>query len=198
MKLTLKELKYIVEECKNQLLNEAYLGDLYHHTTLSHLYSILKYDCIYRADDEFESDSRMRTGFAVCLTRSKDSSYAKSSIDCVITLDGEKLSSSLRHNKIHPFNYGTIENGKSEMEERLYGNDIKPLSKYCKSIDIYVSDINVVDYDYCDDIEVAYEGLSKEGNDNPNDSDINEWYLKHLINDFPQMKNLIHIYNKNS
>ena len=196
MRLTLDDLKYIIEESAKRVINEAYLGDLYHHTTLSQLYSILKCNCIYRVEDEYEYDSRMDTGFAVCLTRSKDSTYKKSTIDCAITLDGEKLSSSLRHNKIHPFNYGTIENGKSEMEERLYGNDIKPLSKYCKSIDIYVEDINNVDYDYCDDIEIAYDGLSSEGNDDPSERDINEWYLKHLMADFPTMRHMIHIHQK--
>lgn len=197
MKLTLNELKYIVNECGKRVLNEAYLGDLYHHTTLSHLYSILKYDAIFRTDD-MEQDSRMDDTWFICLTRSKDTSYVKSSIDCVITLDGERMSSSLRYAKIHPFNYGTIENGKSEMEERLYGNDIKPLSKYCKSIDIFVSNINEVDYDYCDDIETAYEGLNAEGNEEPSENDINQWFLKHLTTDFPKFHNLIHIHNKNT
>ena len=197
MKLTLDDLRYMVNECCKQVLNEAYLWDLYHHTTLSHLYSILQLDCIYRVDDDcYNPDSRMGTSFAVCLTRSKDSSYSKSSIDCIITLDGEKLSSSLRHNRIHPFNFNIGADGRSEMEERLYGNDIKPLSKYCKSIDIFVTDINDVDYDYCDDIEIAYEGLSSEGNNNPTDGDINKWYLRHIIKDFPMFAHLIHIHNK--
>jgi hypothetical protein len=195
MKLTLNELKYIVVECTKRIINEAYLGDLYHHTTLSHLYSILKHNAIFRTDD-IEQDSRMSDNWLICLTRSKDGSYRKSSIDCIITLDGEKMSTSLRHAKIHPFNYGKAEDGVSEMEERLYGNDIKPLSKYCKSIDIFVTDINVVDYDYCDDIEIAYEGLSNEGNNKPTDSDINKWYLNHIIKDFPVFAHLIHIHKK--
>lgn len=194
MKLTLNEIKYIIDECTKQIINEAYLGDLYHHTTLSHLYSILKYDAIFRTDD-IEQDSRMKDNWLICLTRSKDTSYRKSSIDCIITLDGEKMSTSLRHAKIHPFNYGKADDGVSEMEERLYGNDINPLSKYCKSIDIYVDDINEVDYSYCDDIETAYDGLSTEGNDDPSERDINEWYLKHLHQDFPKFNGLITVHN---
>ena len=52
MKLTLDDLRHMVNECCKQVLNEAYLWDLYHHTTLSHLYSILQVDCIYRVDDD--------------------------------------------------------------------------------------------------------------------------------------------------
>ena len=74
MKLTLDDLRYMVNECCKQVLNEAYLWDLYHHTTLSHLYSILQLDCIYRVDDDcYNPDSRMGTSFAVCLKSSKDS-----------------------------------------------------------------------------------------------------------------------------
>ena len=91
---------------KNKL-NETYLGDLYHFTTLSHLYSILKYNCIYRTIDDFgHKDRRMGDDVnVICLTRSLDSSYRKSINNVRITLDGNMLSSSLRNAKIHPYNY---------------------------------------------------------------------------------------------
>ena len=190
-----------INESQRQRLFEAYYGDLYHFTTLSHLYSMLKTNCIYRVEDEYgHKDSRM--GYdsnVVCLTRSIKSGYRKSCNDVRITLDGSLLSSSLRHNKIHPYNYyerSEEDNPQlsGEFEERLYGNDIYPLSKYCKSIDIYIGNINRVDYGFCDDIETAYEALENESNTNPSDRDINEWFLKHIITDFPQWKNKINIH----
>ena len=203
--------KIITETINNYLnrcfkLNEAYLGDLYHFTTLSHLYNILKHNCIYRFEDEYcHKDRRMGTDTnVVCLTRSKEFKY-KTTNSVRITLDGELMSSSLRNAKIHPFRYyedgednfyGV--NNKSEFEERLYNSDIYPLKKYCKSIDIYVGDINKCDYYFCDDVDYAYEGLYSSGVTNPTDKQINEWFLSHIVEDFPQWLNIIHIHGINT
>ena len=101
--------RIITETINNYLnrccrLNEAYLGDLYHLTTLSHLYNILKHNCIYRFEDEYcHKDRRMGTDTnVVCLTRSKEFKY-KTMHSVRITLDGELMSSSLRNARIHPF-----------------------------------------------------------------------------------------------
>lgn len=178
-------------------INESYYGDLYHTTTISHLYNILKNNCIYLSEDEFgHNDSRMGDDMnVVCLSRGKNFDINKSNNVVRITLDGESMSTSLRNAKIHPYNYYE-KNGEyvqpHESEERLYGTDIYPLSKYCKAIDIWP--IDKVDFDYCDDIEIAYDALEKEGIDNPTDMEIIQWYLKHIKEDFPLFSNLINIH----
>ncbi len=191
--------RIITEVIDQYLLKEAYLGDLYHVTTLSHLYSILAKNCIYRTVDDYgHKDSRMGNDVnVVCLTRNKNFQY-KTNNFVRITLDGELISSSLRNAKIHPYNYYEKDEepnfNAQESEERVYKSDIYPLNKYCKSIDIYVRDINRCDYYFCDDIDYAYEGLAKIGNDKPSDSDINLWFLKHITKDFPSFSHLINIH----
>ena len=199
--------RVITETINNYLnrccrLNEAYLGDLYHVTTLSHLYSILATNCIYRTVDDYgHKDSRMGNDVnVVCLTRNKNFQY-KTNNFVRITLDGELISSSLRNAKIHPYNYYEKDKepnfNAQESEERVYKSDIYPLNKYCKSIDIYVRDINRCDYYFCDDIDYAYEGLAKIGNNDPSDRDINLWFIKHIKEDFPIFSNIIHIHGIN-
>jgi len=200
--------RIITETINNYLnrccrLNEAYLGDLYHFTTLSHLYGILRANRIYRTGDEFgHTDSRMGDDVdVVCLTRDKNFNRGKSIHSVRITLDGELMSSSLRNAKIHPYNYyeeGEYPKKSSESEERVYKSDIYPLNKYCKSIDIFLGDINGCDYYYCDDVDYAYEGLAKMGNNDPSDRDINLWFINHIKEDFPIFSNIIHIHGINT
>jgi hypothetical protein len=197
-----ESVRRVLTERKKRRLNEAYLGDLYHFTTLSHLYGMLKANCIYRTGDDFgHTDSRMGDDVdVVCLTRNKNFNRGKSIHSVRITLDGELMSSSLRNAKIHPYNYyeeGECPKKSGESEERVYKSDIYPLNKYCKSIDIFLGDINGCDYYYCDDVDYAYEGLYSSGVTNPTDKQINEWFLTHIVEDFPQWSNIIHIHGIN-
>ena len=192
----------VLAERRYRRLNEAYLGDLYHFTTLSHLYGILKANRIYRTVDDFgHTDSRMGDDVdVVCCTRDKNFDRGKSVHSVRITLDGELMSSSLRNAKIHPYNYyeeGEYPKKSGESEERVYNSDIYPLNKYCKSIDIFLGDINKCDYGYCDDIDNAYEGLAKMGNNDPSDRDINLWFINHIKEDFPIFSNKIQIHGYN-
>lgn len=198
-----ESVRRVLAERKKRRLNEAYLGDLYHFTTLSHLYGMLKANCIYRTGDDFgHTDSRMGDDVnVVCLTRDKNFDRGKSVHSVRITLDGELMSSSLRNAKIHPYNYyeeGEYPKKSGESEERVYNSDIYPLNKYCKSIDIFIDDINGCDYYYCDDVDYAYEGLAKMGNHDPSDRDINLWFINHIKEDFPIFSNIIHIHGYNS
>lgn len=200
----MSKLRRIIMEEVSRLLSEAYYGDLYHSTTLSHLYNMLDMNTLYSVSTP-GSDSRYADKFpygdeadAICLSRSRNGIYQKSINNAVLTLDGWRLSTSLRNARIHPYDYQEGRDGRKsgEMEERLYFADIYPLSKYCKRIDIYVEDIDEDDYSsYCDDAEVAWKSLEDRGNKEPTDRDVNEWFLKHIVEDFPEWRDRIEIHH---
>ena len=134
--------KIILKEEQLHLLNESYVGELYHFTNLEGIYGILKDNCInvVLTDDEE----------VVCLSRTGNPYLgycpnSESGLIFRITLDADKMMSSIRGMKIKPWsnnNERTIKgfDGRyisvSDYEERAYEN-IEPLDRYCKSIDVF-------------------------------------------------------------
>jgi hypothetical protein len=120
------------------ILKEAkQAGILYHWTSLKNLANIIKTNTI------LPSHSGHGEYDWVSLTRSKDKNQfgIAEEADCVIVLDGDKLSNNY---KIKPYNdlevsqyddFGIFD----EMEERLLGS-IKNLNKYVVKIILYKSD----------------------------------------------------------
>jgi len=151
IKLTEQDLHKIIKEAVRKTLNEAYNSDLYHFTNLEGIYSILEDNClsaIVTGDDEYDEND-----VAVCLSRTSNpyigySPNTKYDIIFRITLDTEKMLSSIRGMKIKPWSMNNPRtttshwNGKkkyisvSDFEERAY-TDIFPLDRYCKSIDAF-------------------------------------------------------------
>lgn len=198
-----KKTVIITEEQLNRLnkilLKEYYKGDLYHSTTLSHLYSILKENCIYTNEDCDDVYGTKGTFVSLSRTGNPKLCFKKTSIPCVICIDAEKLMLRTRNAKLKPFNFFHNDSNISkhkhfEFEERFYG-DIHHLSGLIKSIDIYVEDINKMDYDYCDDTEYAYEDLQNNGIE-ATDKNINMWFIEHIMNDFPLFKDRIKIHGQ--
>jgi hypothetical protein len=123
----------------NDDLEEAkQAGILYHWTSLKNLEDIIKTNTIRPAYSEFDDEDN-----GVSLTRSKNKHQfgIAEAADCVIVLDGDKLSNNY---KIKPYNdlevaqyddFGIFD----EMEERLLGS-IKNLNKYIVKIILYKSD----------------------------------------------------------
>ena len=151
IRLTESDLHRIVKESVKKVLTETYNSDLYHFTNLEGLYGILRTNCVslmLTGDDEYDDNDE-----AVCLSRTgnpyigycPDTEYG---LIFRITLDTNKMSSSIRGMKIKPWsmnNPRTSVNhwqGKkrfssvSDYEERAYEN-IDPLDKYCKKIDVF-------------------------------------------------------------
>ena len=123
----------------NDDLDEAkQVGILYHWTSLKNLEDIIKTNTIHPTYSEFDDEDN-----GVSLTRSKNKHQfgISEAADCVIVLDGDKLSNNY---KIKPYNdlevaqyddFGVFD----EMEERLLGS-IKNLNKYVIKIILYKSD----------------------------------------------------------
>ena len=132
-----------VKVCKGLMkeddLDEAkQVGILYHWTSLKNLEDIIKTNIIRPTYSEFDDEDN-----GVSLTRSKNKHQfgIAEAADCVIVLDGDKLSNNY---KIKPYNdtetaqyddFGIFD----EMEERLLGA-IKNLNKYIVKIILYKSD----------------------------------------------------------
>ena len=100
--------------------------------------------------------------------------------------------SSLRGAKLKPFNYHPYSNkyskskGFFEFEERLY-NNLEPVSKYLKSITIYIKDINECD-DYWDEVyEIAEPAMQDEGIEFT-DENINNWFIKKIQELYPEVE----------
>jgi len=129
----------IWKDLKEDNLEEAkQAGVLYHWTSLKNLEDIIKTNIIRPTYSEFDDEDN-----GVSLTRSKNKHQfgISEAADCVIVLDGDKLSNNY---KIKPYNdlevaqyddFGVFD----EMEERLLGS-IKNLNKYVIKIILYKSD----------------------------------------------------------
>ena len=129
----------IWKDLKEDNLEEAkQAGVLYHWTSLKNLEDIIKTNIIRPTYSEFDDEDN-----GVSLTRSKNKHQfgIAEAADCVIVLDGDKLSNNY---KIKPYNdlevaqyddFGIFD----EMEERLLGS-IKNLNKYVIKIILYKSD----------------------------------------------------------
>lgn len=175
VRLRENDLHRIVKESINIILLETYNSDLYHFTNLEGMYGILgsnSISLVISGDDDDE---------VVCLSRTKNPYIGytpDTEYDLIfrITLDTNKMSSSIRGMKIKPWSKNNPRtavsywNGKkkflsvSDYEERAY-KDIEPLNKYCKSIDVFP--------------------LTKGENFDKEQIEI----LNKLIKDFPQWKN---------
>lgn len=151
IRLTESDLRNIVKESINIILLETYNSDLYHFTNLEGIYGILGSNSISLmpcGDDEYDKNNEV-----VCLSRTKNpyigyTPNAEYDLIFRITLDANKMSSSIRGMKIKPWSMNNSRttvsywNGKkqfntiSDYEERAY-KDIEPLNKYCKSIDVF-------------------------------------------------------------
>ena len=148
IRLSESGLHKIIKESMKRILAETYNSDLYHFTNLEGIYGILKSNCISLvASGDDDNDE------VVCLSRTS-SPYigycpnTKYDLIFRITLDTNKMSSSIRGMKIKPWSMNnprtTIDywNGVknfhsvSDYEERAY-KDISPLDKYCKKIDVF-------------------------------------------------------------
>jgi hypothetical protein len=151
IRLTEQDLHRIVKETVNKILKEAYNSNLYHFTNLEGLYGILKTNCIslvLTGDDDYNNNDE-----AVCLSRTSNPyiGYCPNTEHQLIfriTLDTDKMTSSIRGMKIKPWSMNNprtqvsrFGNSKkfysvSDYEERAYKN-IEPLNEYCKSIDVF-------------------------------------------------------------
>lgn len=183
IRLTETDLHNIVEESVKQILNEAYNSDLYHFTNLEGLYGILESNCLslsVSADDDYDDSNEV-----ICLSRTGNPYIGycpNTDYDLIfrLTLDTNKMLSSIRNIKITPWSMNnprtTLERdywkgtqkykSVSDYEERLYNNNIKPLNKYCKSIDVFP----------------LYQGEKFDSEQKK--------ILKQLKNDFPQWKKI--------
>lgn len=200
----------------NCLLKEAYYGELYHFTSLPNLWGILRCNAILPTYSHVErQDKRMENqkyNDYVCVTRNKNVNdgygMSRSQNAVRITLNGEKISSSLRHGRIHPhsfsmkgeeptkptYNIGDKYCSNSEFEERIYSeNGVYPFDKYCDSIDIFITDINNVDYKLERNTQYAYNYFEANLIE-PTDKDINMWFIEHVMNDYPEFKDKIHVH----
>ena len=175
IKLTENDLNRIVTESVKQILKETYKGDLYHFTNLEGIYGILEDDClsvVIDADEEKEVVCLSRTGNPY-LGYTPNTNY---NLIFRITLDTEKMSSSIRGMKIKPwasnnprtYKIGNEFSSASDYEERAY-KSITPLHEYCKSIDVFPLHKN----DRFDDRQIKI--------------------LKNLLSDFPQWRDKIKI-----
>lgn len=151
IRLTESDFHKIIKESINRILTETYNSDLYHFTNLEGIYGILKSNCIsivVCGDDEYDDNDEV-----VCLSRTGNpyigyTPNTKYDLIFRITLDTNKMSSSIRGMKIKPWSMNnprtTISywNGVkrfssvSDYEERAY-ESIYPLDKYCKKIDVF-------------------------------------------------------------
>ena len=168
-----------INESQRERLFEAYNSDLYHFTNLEGIYGILSDDCISAIEDGDEERQ------VACLSRTSNPYIGFSPFGRLIfriTIDTEKALSSIRNIELKPWSKNNPRthigfDGKyrsvSDYEERSY-QDIYPLHKYCKSIDIFTQNPN---------------GWLHE-------EDINE--IRELINRNPQWMNYFHFFgNKN-
>ena len=179
IRLTENRLREIIDECIKSCLYESYRADLYHFTNLEGIYGILSNNSI--AIVETGDDIYDKNNEAVCLSRNgspymgycPDTQYG---LIFRITLDTEKMMSSIRGLKIRPWSmnnprtelWGGKYHSVSDYEERAYVC-INPLNKYCKSIDIYP----LMRGDEYDEEQINI--------------------IDNFINDFSQWKSLIHI-----
>ena len=122
-------------------LFETYNSDLYHFTNLEGIYGILESNSLSMISTDDEE--------CVCLSRTSNPYIGympntKYGLIFRITLDTDKLMSSIRGMNIKPWSQNNPRTSKigdkfysvSDYEERAY-RDIYPLNKFCKRIDIF-------------------------------------------------------------
>ena len=154
IRLTESDLHKIIKESMKRILAETYNSDLYHFTNLEGIYGILESNCISLVlcgDGDYDDNDEV-----VCLSRTGNPyigycPYTEHGLIFRITLDTNKMSSSIRGMKIKPWsmnnprttidywnggNGGKKFHSVSDYEERAY-KDISPLDKYCKKIDVF-------------------------------------------------------------
>ena len=150
IRLTESDLHKIVKESVRSILAETYKANLYHFTDLEGIYGILENNSITKVesgDDDYDVNSEV-----VSLSRTGNPyiGYCPNSrygLIFRITLDTEKMSSSIRGMKIRPWSMNNPRTSVSylpqkhhisvsDYEERAY-ESIFPLNKYCKSIDVF-------------------------------------------------------------
>lgn len=182
IRITENDLHGIVKESVIRILTETYNSDLYHFTNLEGLYGILEDNClamVITGDGDYDENDE-----AVCLSRTGNPYIGycpdtKHQLIFRITLDTNKMMSSIRGMKIKPWSmnnprttvdyYPGIHPHKhfssvSDYEERAY-RDIDPLNQYCKSIDAFP----LIEGEKFDEEQIEI--------------------LNELIKDFPQWKN---------
>ena len=148
IKIEESDLHRVIKKTIENVLSESYRHDLYHFTNLEGLYGILESNClsaVVTGDDEYDDNDE-----AVCLSRT-GSPYIGYSPDTEydlifrITLDTEKMLSSIRGMKVKPWSMNNPRTvigsdnryrSVSDYEERAY-KSVSPLNKFCKSIDVF-------------------------------------------------------------
>ena len=185
IRLTEGDLRNMVKNCINEVLNEAYNGDLYHYTDFEKGMSIIKQNDLIADINDSHNDSSLddlkyntyngSTIPSLSFTRQPNpihfignggGSYGDDNIAVRFTLDSNKIMSSLRYAILKPYRWHGCQPQKSEFEERLYGVDVYPLDKYCKQVDLYIYDMTEAeDYIY----ELFYDKAKSLGYTEEND-----------------------------
>lgn len=168
-----------INESQRERLFEAYNSDLYHFTNLEGIYGILSDDCLAAIEDADEERE------VVCLSRTSNPYIGFSPFGRLIfriTIDTDKAISSIRNIELKPWSKNNPRtyigfDGKycsvSDYEERSY-QDIYPLHKYCKSIDVF----------------------TQNPNEEINNEDIKE--IQNLTDNFPNWKQFFGFYGNNT
>lgn len=129
------------------LLKEAkQVGILYHYCQFSDLYLIIKSNLLKASETTDFINNKISNPQTKCvsLTRSKnkDQFLISYESDCVLVLDGDKLSNNYKISPHHdPNQLYYVDEEHDEMEERICGKDIKNLNNYIIKIIFYKENI---------------------------------------------------------
>lgn len=132
------ELKTLIREEIKKIIEGKQVGPLYHYTRTESLINILKRDTLNSSKRGSRHKDRQNEPNYISFSRTSNKSQfdIADSADCVIIIDGNKLSNRY---KIEPYHDSSWDNDsqQDEMEERIYTKNIPNFKPYIKKIIFY-------------------------------------------------------------